>query len=91
MDASTKAHQILDRLPEGGLFAEHQWRITPDPFPLDSKLTKELESLGRILLKFYQAADLLYRQSAAKKQPNWIAEWLERGKPQSVIELQRDQ
>lgn len=91
MDASTKAHQILDRLPEGGLFAGHQWRITPDPFPLDPKLTKELESLGRILLKFYQAADLLYRQSAAKKQPNWIAEWLERGKPQSVIELQRDQ
>ena len=91
MDASTKAHQILDCLPEGGLFAGHQWRITPDPFPLDSKLTKELESLGRILLKFYQAADLLYRQSVAKKQPNWIAEWLERGKPQSVIELQRDQ
>jgi len=91
MDASAKAHQILDRLPEGGLFAGHQWRITPEAFPLDPKLAKELESLGRILLKFYQAADLLYRQSVAKKQPNWIAEWLERGKPESVIELQRDQ
>jgi len=91
MDASVKAHQILDRLPEGGLFAGHKWRIPLEPFPLDSKLTKELDSLGHILLKFYQAVDLLYRQSVAKKQPDWIAEWLERGKPQSVIELQRDQ
>jgi len=91
MDVAAKAHQILARLPEGGLFGGHQWRIAPKPFPLDSKLTKELEILGQILNKFYQAADLLYRQSVRKKQPEWIAEWLERGKPQSVIELQRDQ
>ena len=91
MDVAAKAHQILARLPEGGLFGGHQWRIAPNPFPLDSKLTKELEILGRILHKFYQAADLLYRQSVLKKQPDWIAQWLERGKPQSVIELQRGQ
>ncbi|MDG2212419.1 MAG: hypothetical protein P8M70_01200 [Verrucomicrobiota bacterium] len=91
MDVAAKSHQILSRLPEGGLFGGHQWRIAPKPFPLDSKVTKELETLGRILHKFYQAADLLYRQSVRKKQPDWIAQWLERGKPQPVIELQRDQ
>jgi hypothetical protein len=91
MDVAAKSHQILAQLPEGGLFGGHQWRIAPKPFPLDSKVTKELEKLGRILHKFYRAADLLYRQSVQKKQPDWISQWLERGKPQPVIELQRDQ
>ena len=91
MDSSVKAKYILDRLPEGGLFAGHQWRIAPDPFPLERKLVGELENLGRILHAFYQAADLLYRHSLAGKNPGWVAKWLERGKPESVIKLQRDE
>lgn len=46
--------------------------------------------LGRILLQFNRAANLLYRHSVEGKQPRWIAEWLDQGKPAELIELQRN-
>lgn len=87
--AADSARAIRDQLPPGGLFADQDWRISPTPFVLGEPLAKELESLGRVLLQFYRAANLLYRQSAEGKQPGWIAEWLDRGKPAELIELQR--
>lgn len=61
------------------------------PFPLGDKVAREFQTLGRLLLQFYRAVNLLYRQSAAGKQPPWVADWLDRGKPQRLIDLQRDQ
>jgi len=87
--AAEAARFIRDRLPPGGLFADQHWRISPKPFPLGPELARELESLGRVLLQFYRAVNLLYRQSVTGKQPPWVAEWLDRGKPADLIELQR--
>ena len=87
--AAARAHWIRDQLPAGGLFAAHEWRISPAPFQLGSQLADELESLGRVLLQFYRAANLLYRKSVEGKQPGWVARWLDRGKPRELIELQR--
>ena len=89
MDATAKAQNVRDSLPEGGLFKGHNWRIAPEPFQLEPKFSRELEALGRMLLQFYKAADLLYRQSVNGKQPTWVCEWLDQGKPASLIELQR--
>src|ERR1019366_5357115 len=83
------AHFIRKQIPAGGLFAGLEWRISPTPFPLGENLAKEIESLGRVLLQFYRAANLLHRKSAEGKQPAWIAELLDRGKPRELIELQR--
>jgi hypothetical protein len=88
--AAEKAHFIRNHLPSHGLFAGQEWRISPDPLPLGLPLARELESLGRVLLQFNRAVNLLYRQSAAGKQPEWIARWLDLGKPAELIELQRD-
>ena len=66
------------------------WRISPVPFLLDPRLAKEIESLGRVLLQFNRAVNLLYRQSVTGKQPAWVAQWLDLGKPAEVVELQRD-
>src|SRR5215813_15197102 len=76
-------------MPAEGLFAGMEWRVSPAPFKLDPKLAKELESLGRVLLQFYRAVNLLYRKSIEGKQPEWVARWLELGKPPELIELQR--
>ncbi len=89
MNAAEQAQFIRASLPSGGLFAGHEWRISPEPFRLDADLAKDLENLGRVLLQFYRAVNLLYRKSVEGKQPAWVAELLDRGKPPELIELQR--
>src|SRR6476620_10803913 len=84
-----RARFVLERLPSEGLFAGHDWRTSPNPFPLGQKLANEIESLGRVLLQFYRAINLLYRKSVEGKQPEWVARWLDQGKPAELIELQR--
>src|SRR5512137_1848879 len=84
-----RARFIRDRLPAEGLFAAHDWRTSPDPFPLGPVVAKEVESLGRVLLQFYRVVNLLYRKSVEGKQPEWVARWLDQGKPADLIQLQR--
>jgi hypothetical protein len=83
------AQFVRKQMPTEGLFAGQEWRVSPAPFKLDDKLAKELDSLGRVLLQFYRAVNLLYRKSVEGKQPEWVARWLELGKPPELIELQR--
>jgi hypothetical protein len=85
-----RAAFVRNRLPPGGLFANQEWRIAPDAFPLGPDLAAELEALGRVLLQFNRAVNLLYRQSVAGKQPDWVARWLDQGKPADLVALQRD-
>ena len=73
MNAAEQAKYIRDSMPPGGLFAGQEWRVSPEPFPLGEKLAEEIESLGRVLLQFYRAANLLYRKSVEGKQPEWVA------------------
>src|SRR5882724_238615 len=89
MNPAEQAKFIRDSLPPGGLFAGQEWKISPTPFPLGEDLAREIELLGRVLLQFYRATNLLYRKSVEGKQPEWIARWLDLGKPRELIELQR--
>jgi hypothetical protein len=84
-----RARHVGASIPTEGLFRGQEWRISPDPFPLSANEVAELESLGRVLLQFYRALNLLYQQSATGKQPAWVARWLDQGKPAELIELQR--
>ncbi|MBC8002081.1 MAG: hypothetical protein H7X97_05790, partial [Opitutaceae bacterium] len=74
-NSADQAKFIRDSLPSGGLFADMNWRTSPTSFPLGPELAKDLESLGRVLLQFNRAVNLLYRQSVAGKQPAWVADW----------------
>ena len=76
-------------MPSEGLFAGHDWRVSPEPFSLGPEVARELDSLGRVLLQFYRAVNLLYRKSLEGKQPEWIARWLDQGKPRELLEIQR--
>ncbi len=87
--ARSNAQFVRERLPANGLFSGQDWRISPAPFALGEKLAKELDSLGRVLLQFNRAVNLLYRKSIEGKQPDWVARWLDQGKPAELIELQR--
>jgi hypothetical protein len=87
--AAAQARFIRDRLPQNGLFAGQEWRISSAPFALGPELAKEIESLGRVLLQFYRAVNLLYRKSAEGKMPEWVARWLDLGKPPELVARQR--
>jgi hypothetical protein len=76
-------------MPKEGLFDGQEWRISPSPFRLTPELAAELQDLGRVLLQFNRAVNLLYRQSLAGKQPGWVAGWLDQGKPAALLEAQR--
>jgi hypothetical protein len=84
-----RARFVRDAMPPSGLFAGQDWRISPAPFPLGRELAASLESLGRVLLQFNRAVNLLYRHSLAGKQPPWVAQWLDQGKPPELLEIQR--
>lgn len=89
-DAVRRVERIRQAMPEGGLFHEKSWRIAPDAFAVSPELAEEIDKLGYRLLLFIRACNLLYRQSIKGKQPSWIAEWLDRGKPQHLIEWSRE-
>ena len=86
---ATAAEFVRGRMPAHGLFAGMDWRISPRPFRLEAKQIAELEKLGRVLLQFYRATNQLYRKSAEGTQPGWVAEYLDRGKPQEVVNWAR--
>ena len=85
-----RAKAIQAALPEGGLFHEKSWRVSPDAFPLDEKLAVELEKLGYRLTLFVRACNQLYRFSVNGREPAWIADLLDRGKPAELVALQRE-
>ena len=89
LSVAQRAQFIHAALPGGGLFAGQTWRVAPEPFPLSAEFVDQLDWLGRVTLQFYRAVNLLYRQSAEGKQPAWIAELLDQGKPADLIALQR--
>jgi hypothetical protein len=88
-ESAVRAQFIRSRLPAGGLFAGQDWRVATAPLPLSLELAEELEKLGRMLLQFYRALNLLYRRSLEGKQPDWVARWLDMGKPERLLAWQR--
>ncbi|MBL9137710.1 MAG: hypothetical protein JNK85_17695 [Verrucomicrobiales bacterium] len=89
-DLALRAAALRGQLPEGGLFSGLSWRIALEPLALPVAVAKELETLGRVLLQFYRAANLLYRRSAEGKAPDWVSTWLDQGKPAELVGVQRD-
>src|SRR5256885_4784644 len=81
---------IRSAFPSQGLFAEKDFHLSPDPFPVDDKFAKELEQLGHRLYVFQRACNELYQRSVKGKQPAWIAQYLDAGKPPELIEFSRD-
>src|SRR5438094_10147701 len=86
---SEKLDAIRAALPPEGLFADKDWLISPDPFPISEKFASELEQLGHRLFVFQRACNQLYQLSFRGKHPGWIAKYLGAGKPAKLVELLR--
>jgi hypothetical protein len=75
--------------PKEGLFAEKEWLLSADAFPIDRKSLADLEQLGHRLFVFQRACNQLYQLSVKGKQPEWVARYLDAGKPKELIEFSR--
>src|SRR5437763_10488792 len=84
-----KLDAIRGALPSEGLFADKDWLISPEAFPISQKFASELEQLGHRLFVFQRACNQLYQLSFRGKQPQWIAKYLDAGKPAKLVELSR--
>ena len=84
-----KLSAIRSAFPEEGLFAEKDWLLSPDAFPIEKDFERELEQLGHRLFVFQRACNQLYQLSVKGKQPAWVARYLDAGKPPDLIELSR--
>jgi hypothetical protein len=80
---------IRAAFPKEGLFAEKDWLLSPDAFPIEKKFVAELEQLGHRLFVFQKACNQLYQLSIKGKQPAWVARYLDAGKPKELIEFSR--
>jgi hypothetical protein len=76
-------------IPPQGLFAEKDWLLSPDPFPIEKQFARELEQLGHRLYVLQRACNQLYQLSVKGKQPAWVARYLDAGKPPELIEFSR--
>jgi hypothetical protein len=65
------------------------WRISPEPYALPLGLYHQMQQLGNHLLAFYKAANRLYMESVKGRQPAWVHQVLDQGKPEALIDYQR--
>ncbi|MGB8356239.1 MAG: hypothetical protein WCD79_20240 [Chthoniobacteraceae bacterium] len=84
-----KVAAVRAAMPAEGLFADKEWMISPEPFAIDERLMDELEKLGHRLNLFNRACNLLYHMSVQGKQPGWVADYLDLGKPPELVEYSR--
>src|SRR5205823_319226 len=80
---------IRSAFPKEGLFAEKEWLLSPDAFPIEKKFLADLEQLGHRLFVFQRACNQLYQLSVKGKQPEWVARYLDAGKPRELIDFSR--
>ena len=94
LTAREQAHQLYETIPPG-LFRvadENEriaWRVSPEPFALSPQQVAEIERLGLDLYRFYRALNNLYNRSVRGTAPSFIADYLDRGKPEQVVKLAR--
>jgi hypothetical protein len=88
-DRDNRLATIRAAFPKEGLFAEKEWLLSPEAFPIDGKFLADLEQLGHRLFVFQRACNQLYQLSLKGKQPEWVAQYLDAGKPKQLIEFSR--
>jgi hypothetical protein len=90
-----QAHFLNENIPAGlfggvGVDAERvAWRLSPEPFRLSPATLAAIERLGPDLLRFSRVLASLYQRSVRGTAPAFIAEYLDRGKPEAIVKLGR--
>jgi hypothetical protein len=97
--AADRGRFLVENLPSGlfrtvdAVAGEAQttvaWRVAVEPFRLAPATIEKIASLGPPLAAFYRALSALYTRSTRGSAPGFIAEYLDAGKPESILKLAR--
>ena len=87
----------LQAFSEQSLFENKTWRYSPEAFSLTVAQVKEIRLIGQACYDFYRALEVLYLRSVEGKnllrnrelQAPWVAKYLDRGKPEALVEHAR--
>ncbi|MFO0775786.1 MAG: hypothetical protein U0172_14085 [Nitrospiraceae bacterium] len=79
--------QSTDAAGDGGF--NSTFRLSPTPYLISQADLAFFTALGPQLLAFYRALNRLYQDSVRGAQPSWVADYLDRGKPESLIAYSR--
>src|SRR5579862_4748070 len=90
LTAREQAHHLYEAIPPGLFRVQDEseriaWRVSPEPFALSPTQADAIERLGSDLLRFYRGLNNLYNRSARGTAPSFIAEYLDRGKPEQIV------
>jgi len=95
MTARDQALFLNDKMPAGlfgGVGVEQSrvaWRVSPEPFWLSPQTYAAIERLGPDLFQFFRVLASLYQRSVRGTIPSFVAEYLDIGKPESIVKLGR--
>ena len=94
LTAREQAQYLYEAIPPNLFKVENEseripWRVSPEPFALSPQTAGRIEAIGNDLLLFYRALNSLYNRSARGTAPAFIAEYLDRGKPEQIVKLAR--
>lgn len=88
--ALDRVARVRSAMPDNGMFRNKEWLLSPSPFPVSQNLLDKINALGGATLAFQRSCNRLYLQSAEGKAPAWVAQLLDKGKPESMIALGRN-
>ncbi|MEZ5275977.1 MAG: hypothetical protein R3F07_06335 [Opitutaceae bacterium] len=79
------------------LFEDKTWQLSPSAFALTDSQLGEIEAIGAACADFHRALEILYLKSATGKnllrnrplEASWVADYLDRGKPDWLVDHAR--
>ncbi len=97
MSSSLDYTTLSTALEQQELFENKTWRLSPYAYAITHEEFGEIEKIGVACLEFHKALENLYLKSVQGKNilrnrelaAPWVAEYLERGKPESVVAWNR--
>ena len=89
-EESRRCLSVHHALHTAGLFeSTPAWRVSPVPFQLTAQDVSFFETLGPQLWSFSKALNRLYLDSVKGRQPFWVHQYLDQGKPPALLEYAR--
>lgn len=88
-DDLLRVRRIRAAMPDGGMFRDKEWQVSPSSLPLPHEVVAKIHALGPAAWKFQTACNQLYHEAVDSPDLHWVARLLDQGKPARMVALGR--